>query len=71
MKTEKKKVRVGKLIRKTPGGRHGWFESNVGIVKNQSNSFFKRGNKKIKIKLKTHERNIKYTRGKRSYIFFT
>ena len=29
----KKKVKLGKLIRKTPGGRHGWFESNVGIIK--------------------------------------
>ena len=30
---EKIEVIVGKLIRKTPGGRHGWFESNVGIIK--------------------------------------
>ncbi len=29
----KKKVVVGKLIRVTAGGRHAWYESNVGPVK--------------------------------------
>lgn len=26
-------VRVGTLVRKTSGGRHGWFESNVGLIR--------------------------------------
>lgn len=29
----RKKVVVGKLIRITAGGRHGWFESSVGIIR--------------------------------------
>ena len=35
MKTEtkKKKVRVGKLIKKTAGGRHGWYNSNMGVIR--------------------------------------
>ncbi len=27
------KVSLGTMIRKTAGGRHGWFESNVGIIR--------------------------------------
>jgi hypothetical protein len=30
---KKKKVVLGKLIRVTAGGRHAWYESNVGPVK--------------------------------------
>ena len=29
----KQKVVLGKLIRVTPGGRHAWYESNVGIIR--------------------------------------
>ena len=32
-KNGKVKVLRGKLIRVTAGGRHGYFESNVGIIK--------------------------------------
>ena len=32
-KAKKKKVKVKKLIRKTAGGRHGLYESNVGIIR--------------------------------------
>lgn len=28
-----RKIRLGALIRKTPGGRHGIYESNVGYVR--------------------------------------
>lgn len=31
--SKKVKVKVGKLIRVTPGGKHGWYESNVGLVR--------------------------------------
>lgn len=31
MKT--KKVILGKMIRKTAGGFHAWYESNVGIIR--------------------------------------
>ncbi len=29
----RKKVRLGALVRKTPGGRHAWFDSNVGLIR--------------------------------------
>lgn len=27
------KVQVGVLVRITPGGRHAWYESNVGLIR--------------------------------------
>lgn len=27
------KVQLGKLIRVTPGKKHGWYESNVGVIR--------------------------------------
>lgn len=27
------KVKVGVLVRITPGGRHAWYESNVGLIR--------------------------------------
>ncbi len=32
-KKAKEKVEVGELVRVTPGGRHGWYESNVGLIR--------------------------------------
>lgn len=32
MKT-KTKVVLGKLVKLCPGKRHGWYESNVGIIR--------------------------------------
>lgn len=32
-KSPKPKVTLGKLIKLTPGKRHGLFESNVGVVR--------------------------------------
>ena len=32
-KVEKIKVEIGKLVKITSGGRHGWFESNVGWIR--------------------------------------
>jgi hypothetical protein len=32
---KKKEVIIGKLIRVCAGGRHAWFESNVGPVRKQ------------------------------------
>lgn len=29
----KRKAVVGALIRKTAGGNHGWYESNVGLIR--------------------------------------
>jgi hypothetical protein len=29
----RKKAKVGKLLRVTAGGRHGWFNSSVGIIR--------------------------------------
>lgn len=29
------KVRIGKLIRVTPGKRHAWYESSVGPIRKQ------------------------------------
>ena len=34
---KKKQVVIGKMIRMCPGGRHAWFESNVGPVRKQYN----------------------------------
>lgn len=31
--TKKKPAEIGKLVRITPGGRHGWYESNVGLIR--------------------------------------
>jgi len=31
--TLRQTVRVGPLVRTTPGLRHGWFESNVGLIR--------------------------------------
>jgi hypothetical protein len=27
------KVKIGKLVRVTPGKRHGWYESNIGLIR--------------------------------------
>lgn len=29
----KKTVSIGNLVRVTPGKRHAWFESNVGLIR--------------------------------------
>ena len=29
----KKKVEIYELIRKTPNGRHGWYRTNIGLIK--------------------------------------
>ena len=31
--TFREEVMLGPLIRKTAGGNHGWYESNVGIIR--------------------------------------
>lgn len=31
--SKKSQVIIGELIRKTPAGRHGWYQSNVGPVR--------------------------------------
>ena len=30
---KKKKVKLKRLIKKTAGGRHGFYESNVGVIR--------------------------------------
>jgi len=30
---KKIKVVIGKIIKKTPGGHHAWYESNVGKIR--------------------------------------
>lgn len=32
---KKKKAIVGKLLKITPGKRHAWYESNVGVIRKQ------------------------------------
>ena len=27
------KVVIGKLVKVTPNGRHGWYETNIGLIK--------------------------------------
>lgn len=33
MNSKKIKIKVGKLVKVTSGKRHGWYESNIGLIR--------------------------------------
>lgn len=38
LKDRKRKVKIGRMISETAGGRHAFFESNVGIIRKPFNT---------------------------------
>ena len=43
----KKTVEVGKMVRECPGGRHAWYESNVGLVRKPVETWRMKGGGRI------------------------
>lgn len=39
LKPKKRKVLIFKLLKKTTGKRHAWYETNVGIIRKQITNF--------------------------------